>query len=207
VKNLASMDELVGSLNLSRNPDYKFLNSNLRDNEKVASYINSIKQAKNKEDIITVFNAAGIPDSKLLVDQISFQNQKLLEVYKAIPELKFVSVEDRKKIFTEVLNELYLLKKVNNQSPFVSNKKIQKFPVLKDMGCYDNFNLDWNGCTMNYNYEVMGIWSVVLATSLYGGEIAALPLLAGAFSLTSIAYLVRESCYSSSVAYFNICMN
>ena len=49
VKNLAAMDELVGSLNLSRNPDYKYLNSNLRDNEKVASYINLIKQAKTRK--------------------------------------------------------------------------------------------------------------------------------------------------------------
>jgi len=207
VKNLAAMDELIGSLNLSINPDYKYLNSNLRDNEKVASYINLVKQAKNKEDIITVFNAAGIPDCKLLVDQISFQNQKLLEVYKAVPESMFVSVEDRKKIFTEVLNELYLIKKVNYQSAFVSNTKFQNFPVIKDMGCYDTFNLDWGSCNTALDWALVTIWSGVAISSAYGSEIAALPLLAGAFAATSIAYLYRESCYSNSIAHFNVCMN
>ena len=85
-----AMGELFTSLIYKKGENHTYSNVNLRDNSKVELYINLIKQAKSREDMETIFNSAGINNSKLLVDNIYFQNQKLVEIYQTVPELKLL---------------------------------------------------------------------------------------------------------------------
>ena len=76
-----AMGELVTSLIYKKDENHTYSNANLRDKSKVELYINLIKQAKSREDIEAIFYSAGINNSKLHIDNIYFQNQKLTEIY------------------------------------------------------------------------------------------------------------------------------
>jgi len=138
-----AMGELVASLILKRDENHTYSNANLRDKNKVELYINLIKQAKSREDIEAIFYSAGIKNSKLHIDNIYFQNQKLVEIYQSVPELKLLTVEERKKIFTELFKELFLTKNINKKSQLMSNIESTNIPKVQNMGCYSYFNLDW----------------------------------------------------------------
>ena len=203
----SSMGELVASLIYKKDENHTYSNANLRDKSKVELYINLIKQAKSREDMETIFNSAGINNSKLLVDNIYFQNQKLTEIYQSVPELKLLTVEEKKKIFTELFKELFFTKNINKQSQLMGNIESTNIPKVQNMGCYNSFNLDWDSCESTYNYEMMGIWIAVLAGSTLSGELALAPLVAGGFGASFIAFLIRESCRNTSVASFSVCMS
>jgi hypothetical protein len=203
----SSMGELVASLIYKKDENHTYSNANLRDKSKVELYINLIKQAKSREDIEAIFYSAGINNSKLHIDNIYFQNQKLTEIYQSVPELKLLTVEEKKKIFTELFKELFFTKNINKQSQLMGNIESTNVPKVQNMGCYNSFNLDWDSCESTYNYEMMGIWIAVLAGSTLSGELALAPLVAGGFGASFIAFLIRESCRNTSVASFSVCMS
>lgn len=198
-----AMGELVMSLIYDRDENHTYSNANLKDKDKVESYKNLIKQAKSREEIISIFNSAGINNSKALVDKMYFQNTKMVEIYKSVPELKLLSVEERTKMFSELLKEFFLQTRSIKSQKFTGNIK---FPNdVKVMGCYHNFNKDWSGCNMAYNYEMLAIWFAVLSGSTFTGEIALAPLVGTGFALSGVAYLAREYCFNVSIASLSFC--
>jgi hypothetical protein len=199
------MQDALNILSEVREMNSKKINPNLTDDAKVQDYIRKINSSKSKQELVSVFNSAGIQESDELLNKLELINNNILKVYLAVPELKQLTAQDRTQIFTEILKEHQLINKLKFQSYFLAKLNLSNKIALEDFSCYHNFNLNYNTCQTNYIYAMLTIWSTVAITSFFSEGFVAQPAVALAFLLSAVVELQRSACESDAFASFNIC--
>jgi hypothetical protein len=205
VKNLTFMQDALNTLSEVRDMNSKKINPNLTDDAKVQDYIRKINSSKSKQELVSVFNSAGIQESDELLNKLELINNNILKVYLAVPELKQLTAQDRTQIFTEILKEHQLINKLKFQSDFLAKLNLSNKIALEDFSCYHNFSRSYTSCQDTFDVALLITW-VGLGEAVAGSfGIAVYPALGTALTLSAGIYLQREMCIQDADVSFKIC--
>lgn len=206
VKNLTFMQDALNTLSEVRDMNSKKINPNLTDDAKVQDYIRKINSSKSKQELVSVFNSAGIQESDELLNKLELINNNILKVYLAVPELKQLTAQDRTQIFTEIYKEHQLINKLKLQSDFLGKLNLSKNMFAEeDFTCYHNFSRSYTSCENTFDYELIVIWLGFGEVMRGSFGVALKPALFSALMLSGAAYIHREMCIQNTFADFNIC--
>lgn len=207
VKNLKSMQNALNIMSELRDVSTKKFNPNLTDDAKVQDYIRKINSSKSKQELVSVFNSAGIRESDELLNKLELINKNILEIYFAVPELKQLTKQDRTQIFTEIYKEHYLINKLKLQSEFLGKLNLSKNMFVEDdWDCYNEFNINCGICDSGYNYSMLAVWADVAYIGLITSEVGgAIPAAGYGLIMSAILYFAREECRTISIASFTAC--
>lgn len=176
------------------------------DDAKVQDYVKKINSSKTKQELVSVFNTAGIQESDELLNKLESINNNILDVYRAVPELKQLTAQVRTQIFTEIYEEYNLINKLKLQSEFLGKLNLSKNMFVEDLsGCYEDFNIGWGSCENSFNIELGAIWAGVLFASESSLGIGAFPAVGAGLIATAAVYLQRQTCQSAAIASFASC--